>query len=506
MAHPEIFIGIVGAAGTDHASVATCLSDALLDVAYRSEAIHVIELLSRLGAYISLPVSPEEERIARRMDAGDDFRNRSGRADALAALCITEIARRRETATGQTPSPAAVNTAYVLRSLKRTEEVELLRRIYGNSFFLLGAYAPREVRVSRLAEVIARSHHSPSIEMFREHAERIVVRDYEDASNPDGQRLRDTFALADVFVRADDPRSLREQIRRFINLLFGHPFHTPTRDESGMFLAHAAALRSAALPRQVGAAITTPDGSIIATGCNDVPKAGGGLYCEEDANDKRDHVRGWDFSDVARSDMTADLLRRLRQAGWLAKHVADESPEALVSAALDKTGPLRGSQMASVVEFGRVVHAEMDAITDAARRGVRTQGAHLYTTTFPCHNCARHIVASGLSRVVFIEPYPKSRALELHQDAIALEPRLSDGRVGFEPFVGIAPRLYAPLFRMTKRKESDGRATAWHPSQAGPKLSAPSPVYLDDEQMEILNFLDRLKNVGLLSAEGSSDV
>ncbi|MEJ7655371.1 MAG: deaminase [Chloroflexia bacterium] len=46
------------------------------------------------------------------------------------------------------------------------------------------------------------------------------------------------------------------------------------------------------------------------------------------------------------------------------------------------------------------MHAEMSALLDAGRRGVPVQGATLYTTTFPCHNCARHIVGAGIDRVV----------------------------------------------------------------------------------------------------------
>lgn len=56
------------------------------------------------------------------------------------------------------------------------------------------------------------------------------------------------------------------------------------------------------------------------------------------------------------------------------------------------------------------MHAEMFAITDAARRGLSVRDATLYCTTFPCHMCARHIIASGIRKVVYIEPYPKSMA------------------------------------------------------------------------------------------------
>ena len=91
-----------------------------------------------------------------------------------------------------------------------------------------------------------------------------------------------------------------------------------------------------------------------------------------------------------------------------------------------------------LTEYGRVVHAEMLAITDAARLGRSVKGATLYCTTFPCHNCTKHLLASGIKRVVYMEPYPKSRAKDLHPDEIELEVEV-EGKVGFIPFMGSRP-------------------------------------------------------------------
>jgi deoxycytidylate deaminase len=71
----------------------------------------------------------------------------------------------------------------------------------------------------------------------------------------------------------------------------------------------------------------------------------------------------------------------------------------------------------NLTEFGRDVHAEMSAIVSAARRGTSTEGAYLYCTTFPCHNCAKHIIAAGIRQVVYVEPYAKSFAAEFHLDS-----------------------------------------------------------------------------------------
>src|SRR5690606_6216358 len=74
--------------------------------------------------------------------------------------------------------------------------------------------------------------------------------------------------------------------------------------------------------------------------------------------------------------------------------------------------------ISSLIEFSRSIHAEMDAILSASREGISTVGCDLYVTTYPCHSCARHLVAAGIRRVYYVEPYIKSLALELHSDAI----------------------------------------------------------------------------------------
>ena len=66
---------------------------------------------------------------------------------------------------------------------------------------------------------------------------------------------------------------------------------------------------------------------------------------------------------------------------------------------------LRDSQLMAIIEYFRSVHAEMAALVTASRLGTTVKGATLYCTTFPCHECAKHIVAAGIERVVYVEPY-----------------------------------------------------------------------------------------------------
>ncbi len=48
----------------------------------------------------------------------------------------------------------------------------------------------------------------------------------------------------------------------------------------------------------------------------------------------------------------------------------------------------------------RVIHAEISAIGQAAKRGVAIEGATIYGTLFPCNNCALAVIAAGIKKVV----------------------------------------------------------------------------------------------------------
>lgn len=55
----------------------------------------------------------------------------------------------------------------------------------------------------------------------------------------------------------------------------------------------------------------------------------------------------------------------------------------------------------------RELHAEMNAILFAARHGVSVEGTTLYTTISPCDNCAKAILAAGITRVVYAKEYDR---------------------------------------------------------------------------------------------------
>ncbi len=68
-------------------------------------------------------------------------------------------------------------------------------------------------------------------------------------------------------------------------------------------------------------------------------------------------------------------------------------------------------------EVCRAVHAEQNAIIQAALHGVSTKGATIYCTHQPCVLCAKMIINANIVRVVFEQTYPDLHALEFFTEA-----------------------------------------------------------------------------------------
>lgn len=121
----------------------------------------------------------------------------------------------------------------------------------------------------------------------------------------------------------------------------------PTWDEYFLLLAKLAATRSTCLGQSVGAVLVR-DKFVIATGYNGVPS--GCAHCTD---------LGYCYEGILRC-----------------------------------TESNRPS---------RAIHAEANAIAQAAKHGITTDGATIYTTLEPCLSCLKLIIASGIKEVVYLE-------------------------------------------------------------------------------------------------------
>jgi deoxycytidylate deaminase len=239
-------------------------------------------------------------------------------------------------------------------------------------------------------------------------------------------------------------------------------------------------------------------------GCNEVPRAGGGTYWSGDEPDGRDFAMGGDPNEQKKNELLVDLVDRLRKKNFLSEPLMEMGDAAKVSEVLLKDNGnecIKDSKIMDLLEFGRDIHAEMPAISDAARNGIAVKEAILYCTTFPCHICAKHIIAVGIRKVVYIEPFPKSYAEELHADAIRVEGDGKDGKVGFVRFIGISPFRYRDFFEKGKRKYLGGSPQKWNRDEMRPMIDVLFPSYSKSETFIVNLLADKLEALNKASED-----
>jgi len=142
----------------------------------------------------------------------------------------------------------------------------------------------------------------------------------------------------------------------------GREGHRPSWDEYFMRIAHEVAKRATCLRRAVGAVVVL-DKQILSTGYNGAPSG----------------------------------LRHCSEVGCLRDELSVPSGERH--------------------ELCRGLHAEMNALLQGARHGVRMDGATLYSTHVPCSLCAKMIINTGIRRVVAATEYPDRFAQEMLEEA-----------------------------------------------------------------------------------------
>jgi len=465
----ELIIGIVSAVGTETTRVITPLKDRLQGFGYKVIEIKVSSILSGTAT------SNEYERIKHLMTQGDTLRKDTGNNAILAYGAAKLVNEKRAEHTSDS------KRAYIINSLKHPDEVDVLRKIYGHGFYLFGIHADKKRRLHYLT-----SDKGLSATQAAE-----VTDIDEDENIPHGQRTRDTYHLSDFFInfgKNDD--YVKNTIQRFLELIFSHPYRNPTFDEFAMFMAFSSSVRSGDLSRQVGAVIARNQ-QILATGANECPSSGGGLYWAEvdgdsgnvvDKEGGKDFTRNEDSNKAEQTNIMQNIISNIKGI------------EGIGDATLDQIRVvLERSRIRDLTEFGRVVHAEMEALLSCSREGISCHDSTLYCTTFPCHNCAKHIIAAGVKRVVYVEPYPKSKALEFHSDSIELRTQLEEavenGQVSFEPFTGVGARRFLDLFSMNLglgnkliRKSKDGSTVDWEKNSARLRVSLIPESYIGIEE------------------------
>ncbi len=302
---------------------------------------------------------------------GDELRRKHG-GDYL-ARCLYEQKFENGDETNQSGK-------WVVDSIRNPEEIYFLRKQFQN-FFLFGAYAGKERRWGRVENKYNRNRKS-----FDEDDDRDTGRESESC----GQRVEDCFAEADIVFSNDEDFAeigsepfgkLKGKIERYVKLITD-PLsrQQPSKNETLMAAAYTISQLSSCMKRKVGAVIVDDVDNIISSGFNEVP--GAESPCKKEYN----------------------KCSRDRDREQFQQKVQDEFPKATDH---KKIFALTQENF-RMLDHCRALHAEENAIVNLARNGrsIPLNQCTLYSTTYPCRQCANKIATLNLKEVIYLEPYP----------------------------------------------------------------------------------------------------
>ncbi len=471
----ELIIGLCGPIGTDIHNVSGKIEKLLTaDYNYKVHVIKLSHLISQNSKIVGLENMSKYSRIKKLIEEGDKLREDHSKS-ILAELAVKKILvdrqkekekQKKQDSKSEGENESYRRVCYIIDSIKNEYEYELFKNVYRELFYFFGCFSPKDQRVENL-----KKDGLSESEIF-------TLIDQDSGEEKDsGQSVAKTFVKADFFIRIDNNirRPLESKLERYFHLIFDTDIITPYPDETAMYHATSAASNSSCLSRQVGVAITDINGDLLAVGWNDVPKFGGGVYQsnKNDIDGVNDHrCKCLDPKKCFNSHKKKGLFEELKKITISLNHeIINNILIELSSQTKDKISKsnaqkikelantefekrilseLEKSKVKDLIEFSRSIHAEMHAIIVGSQKNAdKMLKGKLYCTTFPCHNCARHIVMAGIQEVYYIEPYPKSLAEELHSDSLTTS-ITSEKKVKIRMYDGVAPNRYIDLFKNIK--------------------------------------------------------
>jgi deoxycytidylate deaminase len=294
--------------------------------------------------------------------------------------------------------------------IRNLGEIKVLQNTFQLRFYLFAIQCKQSERWER----IRASEYEPN-GLTEQHFAEDNERD-RDQETVYGQQVQLCIDQADVFIDNDDIGigEFREKVIGYTELVTGEKPRYARTEEIMMNLAYSTSHGSKCLKRQVGALLVeaeiendeiTKVGDIVGLGFNENPR--GTSPCVEEKEygaDPAKNIPGSCYRDIVRYDFFKKQAEKGTFCPACAKKLqiptTKRPPWLCVHCNVDLEGyfwPERAMTKCTAV------HAEVQAILSARERA---KGTVLFTTTFPCFQCAEQIAQSGIRYVVYTETYP----------------------------------------------------------------------------------------------------
>ena len=297
----------------------------------------------------------------------------------------------------ETDGKADVIGRLVFDGIRNLGEVDRLRDRFGYKFTLIAVLAPTGARWDRIGQT-AYTDKGLTKANFVEDDQRDA-----DEETPSGQQVVLCIDKADILIDNSESVTLAKylgKITNFIELLSGEAPRQATQSEIFMNMAFSGSHSSKCLKRHVGAVIVDHGGQVVSVGYNENPlttrpcmeEPAYGLKCY------RDIVRNNHFANLvekgAKCPDCGEAFQKMEGPPWRCSACAKKDK---------KTNLEKYFFPDRAMSHCTTIHAEVWAILAA---GGRERGGTLYTTTFPCFQCAEKIIQVGVKAVFYTEAYP----------------------------------------------------------------------------------------------------
>lgn len=488
----EIFIGLVSPLGCDKSSFIKNLKVAFNKRGYELEEITVTKLLIEAD----IDIEPKSLDYFIKMQICSKLRNEYTNSVLLEPVLKRIIEARKNYGNDK-------KVVYLIDQLKNNDEYRLLSYLYGLNYVQISLFSKQEKRDDLLKQRFANdkinrkkisSNQIEGIinninkkyklklkakeiidnfynEILADSSHKLMEKDFIEIDDAfeikkSGQRIFKLFHKSHYFINLDYPEEKnKKEIDKFIALLFGEYKEYPTSEEFGMALAYQASVRSN-FPgeRHIGAAIISENGEVISVASIRAPSKNSTNPSLHDRNliqDGYDHfhknIKSWER--ILKNCLNCKEVQDKEHIKSLRKFISE------------------------LIDFHPCTHAEISAILDAAKNGVSIRNATIYSTTFPCHLCAKDIINAGIKRVVYLEAYPKSKNRILYPNLIDFDPNSESTLIPFIFFHGVGPKRYAYLYSL------DNKTGELKYPQI---FKADIPLYYKQKEKDVINYIDNL--------------
>jgi deoxycytidylate deaminase/dephospho-CoA kinase len=406
---PEAIIGLTGAFGSGCTTTAKHLRD--------KRNFHLV----RLSDPIKTKWSETHKEEPTRLDLqrlGDELRQKNHPG------ILVELALQAAGSDGKLPEKLVID------GIRNIGEVDYLRDAYGYRFTLIAVLASVDARWDRIGSNYTDNGLTQSDFVADDLRDRNEETQY-------GQQVELCVDRADILIDNSTEVSLsrfKTKLLEFVDLITGKKLRSAKQTEILMNIAFSASHSSKCIKRHVGAVIADPAGQVVSAGYNENPLGTHPCIEEPEYENQcfRDIIRNDHFRSLAdkgaRCPVCGEKLVFEKGPPWRCKACADKG---------EKTNLESFFFPDRALNWCTAVHAEVWAVLAA---GERARKGTLYTTTFPCSQCAEKIVQSGIVKVVFTESYPDPYGAS----------RLKLGGVALEQFEGVRSSSFERIFSRTK--------------------------------------------------------